>query len=126
MLQHEGGGHAGKRGWRQAGQQRRFEEKAHDSSRCRSRDEQALRRPGAQGPDGRRRRGLLPYRRLLPDVVVHGSSPSNSLPSIAIFGGQVLISPSLAHILGWLLTDLVLPSQLRGVDLAGCWWNREG
>ena len=49
----------------------------------------------------------------------------DSLPAIAVVGGQVLVSPSLARVLGWFLSDLVLPPQLRGADLAGCWWNRE-
>jgi len=49
----------------------------------------------------------------------------DSLPAIAVVGGQVLVFPSLARVLGWFLSDLVLPPQLRGADLAGCWWNRE-
>ena len=50
----------------------------------------------------------------------------DSLPAIAVVGGQVLVFPSLARVLGWFLSDLVLPPQLRGLDLARCWWDRAG
>jgi hypothetical protein len=38
----------------------------------------------------------------------------DSLPSIAVVGGQVLVSPSLARVLGWFLSDLVLPPSCVG------------
>ena len=52
----------------------------------------------------------------------------DSLPAIAVVGGQVPVFPSLARFfcVGSGRIWCCRPSCFVGVDLAGCWWNREG
>jgi hypothetical protein len=50
----------------------------------------------------------------------------DSLPAIAVVGGQVPFFAFWHAFLCWFWSDLVLSPSFVGVDLKGCWWNREG